>query len=159
MNQTTSSPPASIVIFGASGDLARRKLVPALHTLACEGLLHPSTRVIGLARTPLSNQAFRDRLYEGVNEYARIMAKPGICELWPRFAERHSYLAGSYDDPYTYRHLAERLARLDAEFGTQDNVLFYLAIPPVLYPLVVEQLGQAGLNRSDSSSKSPSGTI
>ena len=80
MNQANASPPASIVIFGASGDLTRRKLVPALHTLACGGLLHPATRVIGVARSPLSDQAFRGRLYEGVNEYARIVAKwTGRC--------------------------------------------------------------------------------
>jgi len=148
MNQSESSPPATIVIFGASGDLTQRKLVPALHTLSCGGLLPQATRIVGVARSPLSDQAFHDRLYEGVNEYARVKSKPGICELWGRFAERHSYLAGSYDDPDTYRRLAERLARFDAEFGTQGNRLFYLAIPPVLYPLVVEQLGRAGLNRS-----------
>jgi len=149
MKQANSSDPAAIVVFGASGDLTQRKLVPALHTLACGGLLPPAARVIGVARTPLSDQAFRDRLYEGVDEYARIKLTPGICELWDRFAERHSYLAGSYDDPDTYRRLAERLAWFDAEFGTQGNRLFYLATPPVLYPLIVEQLGRAGLNRSD----------
>jgi glucose-6-phosphate 1-dehydrogenase len=145
MNQANSSPPAAIVIFGASGDLTRRKLVPALHTLACGGLLSPATRVVGVARTPLSDQTFRDRLYKGVDEYARIKLTPGICELWDRFAERYSYLAGSYDDPDTYRRLAERLAQL--EVG--GNALFYLATPPVLYPVIVEQLGQAGLNRGD----------
>ncbi len=150
MNQENSTSPASIVIFGASGDLTRRKLVPALHTLACGRLLPPATRIIGVARTPLSDQAFRDRLRGGVDDYARIKLTPGICELWDRFAERHSYLPGSYDDPATYRRLAERLARLDAEDGTQGNRLFYLAIPPALYPLVVEQLGRAGLNRSNT---------
>jgi len=145
MNQASSSDPAAIVIFGASGDLTRRKLVPALHTLACGGLLSPATRVIGVARTPLSDQAFRDRLYRGVDEYARIKLTPGICELWDRFAERHSYLAGGYDDPETYRRLAERLAQLDVG----GNALFYLATPPLLYPVIVEQLGRAGLNRSE----------
>jgi len=144
MNPNTE--PAAIVIFGASGDLTRRKLVPALHTLACGGLLAPSTRLLGVARTPLSDQAFRDRLYRGVDEYARIKLTPGICELWDRFAGRHSYLAGSYDDPDTYRRLAERLAQLDVG----GNALFYLATPPLLYPVIVEQLGRAGLNRSDS---------
>ena len=144
MNPNTE--PAAIVIFGASGDLTRRKLVPALHTLACGGLLARATRIIGVARTPLSDQAFRDRLYGGVDEYARIKLTPGICELWDRFAERHSYLAGSYDDPETYRRLAEKLAHLDVE----GNALFYLATPPLLYPVIVEQLGRAGLNRSDS---------
>ncbi len=128
----------TIVIFGASGDLTRRKLVPALHTLSCEGFLPPATRVIGVARSDLSDAAFRDRLYEGVKEYARL--SPGVCELWPSFAGRHSYLAGSYDDPETYRRLAQRL---------DGNALFYLATPPVLYPLIVEQLGRAGLNRSE----------
>ena len=150
MNQTKpGGPPAVIVIFGASGDLTRRKLVPALHSVSCSGLLSPATRVIGVARTSLSDEAFRDRLYEGVVEYARLKPSPGICELWPRFAERHSYLAGSYDDPKTYRRLAERLAQLDTEFGTQGSALFYLATPPTLYPIIAEQLGRAGLNRSD----------
>jgi glucose-6-phosphate 1-dehydrogenase len=141
------TPPAAIVIFGASGDLTQRKLVPALHTLACGGLLSKSTRVVGVARSTLSDAAFRDRLYEGVVRYSR--SSPGICELWPRFADRHSYLAGGYDDPEAYRRLAERLAQLDAEAGTQGNRLFYLATPPVLYPVIIEHLGQAGLNQRD----------
>ncbi len=141
------SPPATIVIFGASGDLARRKLVPALHSLGCEGLLSPATYLVGVARTPLSDEEFRNRLYSGVVEYARL--HPGICELWPRFADRISYLAGDYDDSETYRRLGAHLTRLAAGHGTQDNVLFHLAVPPMLYPLIVEQLGRAGLHRSD----------
>ncbi|MFB0537294.1 MAG: glucose-6-phosphate dehydrogenase [Anaerolineae bacterium] len=148
MKQTKSdTPPAVIVIFGASGDLTQRKLVPALHTLSCGGRLSKAARVVGVARSTLSDEAFRARLYQGVVEYSR--SSPGICEMWPRFAGRHSYLAGGYDDPETYRRLAERLERLDAEAGTQGNRLFYLATPPVLYPVIIEHLGQAGLNRSD----------
>ena len=138
--------PAAVVILGASGDLTQRKLGPALHSLACEGLLPRESRVIGVARSPLSDEAFRDRLYEGVKDYARL--KPGICELWSNFEGQLSYLAGSYDDAATYGRLAERLADLDAQMGTQGNHLFYLATPSSLYPLIVEQLGQAGLNRS-----------
>jgi len=141
--------PVAIVIFGASGDLTRRKLVPTLHSLACGGLLSPDTQVIGVARTPLSDATFRDQLYEGVVEYARVKPKPNICELWPTFAGRHAYLAGGYDDPETYHRLAQRLGQLDAEAGTQGNRLFYLATPPLLYPRIVEQLGRAELNRSD----------
>jgi glucose-6-phosphate 1-dehydrogenase len=140
--------PAAIVIFGASGDLARRKLVPALLSLSFDGLLSPATRIIGVARTPLSDEDFRARLYEGVTEYARL--KPGVCELWPRFAQRLSYLSGEYDDPQTFHRLSERLAQFDAEMGTQGNRLFHVATPPTLYPPIVEQLGQAGLNRSKS---------
>ena len=145
----SQAPPATVIIFGASGDLIQRKLVPALHSVSCEGLLHPRTQVVGVARSPLSDEAFRDRLFEGVNDYARVKAQPGICELWPAFADRLSYLKGGYDDPETYRHLAERLEQLDALAGTQSNRLFYLATPPVLAPVIVEQIGQAGLNRSD----------
>lgn len=146
MNSTSLSTgrAASIVIFGASGDLTRRKLVPALHSLACGELLHPSTQVLGVARSDLSDVAFRERLFDGVTNYARL--DPDVCELWPNFAGRHSYMVGSYDDPETYRRLAERLAQLDAQAG---NVLFYLATPPVLYPVIVEQLGQARLNQGD----------
>ena len=140
--------PASVVIFGASGDLTRRKLVPALHSLACEGLLPQEFHVLGIARTPLTDRALASRLYEGVVEYARL--KPGICELWPRFVEHLSYLPGSYDDPQTYRLLAERLDQFEREAGTQGNRLFYLATPPVLYPVIVKQLGRSGLNRSDA---------
>jgi glucose-6-phosphate 1-dehydrogenase len=130
--------PTTIVIFGGSGDLTQRKLVPALHSLACAKLYPPATRVIGVARSNLSDEAFRDRLFEGVRQYARL--KPGICELWSQFAQRHSYLSGGYDDLETYKRLGERLT---------GNALFYLAIPPSLYSVVVERLGQAGLSRSD----------
>lgn len=140
---------AAIVIFGASGDLTQRKLGPALHSLACEGLLPPQSRVLGVARTPLSDAEFRSRIYAGVLEYARHKPSSGMCELWPHFSDRHSYLRGDYGDPDTYRRLAEKLAQLDAEFGLGGNRLFYLATPPLLYPLIIEQLGRAGLNHTD----------
>jgi len=140
--------PANIVIFGASGDLTRRKLIPALHSLGCEGFLPPASQVLGVARSPLTDAAFRDELFGGVQDYARL--KPGMCALWFTFEDRVSYMAGNYDDPETYRQLSERLAQFDAQGGTAGNRLFYLATPPNLYPLIVEQLGQAGLSRSAS---------
>jgi glucose-6-phosphate 1-dehydrogenase len=143
----TNIEPATIIIFGASGDLTQRKLVPALHSLGCDNLLHPDTQVIGVARSRLSDVDFHDQLYDGVAEYARL--EPRICEMWNEFEKRVAYLAGGYDDPESYRRLAERLAQLDAKGGTRGNRLFYLATPPSLYPIVVEQLGKAGLNRSD----------
>ena len=139
--------PVVVVIFGASGDLTQRKVVPALHSLTCEGLLPPEVRVVGIARSPLSDEDFCRRLFKGVEAYARY--HPGLCDRWPLFEGRVSYLAGSYDDSATYLRLAERLAELDAEEGTGANRLFYLATPPTLYPLIVQHLGQSGLNRSD----------
>ncbi len=145
-NPTYSISPAAIVIFGASGDLTWRKLVPALQSLNCEGMLPESLRVIGVARSPLDDDEWRQRLYRGVVEYARHKPHQEICEPWPLFARRISYLRGDYDDPVTYRTLTARLAEL-AEHGIV-NVLFYLATPPTLYSTIIEQLGLSGLNRS-----------
>jgi glucose-6-phosphate 1-dehydrogenase len=143
----TNTGPIVIVIFGASGDLTQRKLVPALYSLMFEGLLSPSIRVLGVARTPLSDEEFRHRLYGGVVGYARL--KSDLCEAWPRFAERFSYLTGGYDDPETYRRLAERLAIIGAEHQAKCPHLFYLAIPPALYPAVITELRRAGLNHNE----------
>jgi glucose-6-phosphate 1-dehydrogenase len=141
---------ATIVIFGASGDLTQRKLVPALHTLSCRGLLSPETRVVGISRTEYTDEAFRERLREGVMAYSRAQTGPDICELWPTFAEHYGYMPGDLDDDGTYRRLEKRLGQTKQESGTEDNVLFYLAVPPMLYPMIVEHLGRAGLNSSDA---------
>jgi glucose-6-phosphate 1-dehydrogenase len=143
MNQADAS---AIVVFGASGDLTQRKIVPALHSLACEGLLPPGVRVIGVARTPMSIEDFSKRNYDGVEEYARLKPdREDICARWPIFATRISYLQGDYSDPETYRKIGDSLTELGLA-----NCLFYLATPPVLYPVIVEHLGEAGLARSDS---------
>lgn len=146
--KSSNAEPATVVIFGASGDLTQRKLVPALHSMACDALLHADIQVIGVARSSMTDLEFHDRLYEGVAEYSRL--EPRVCELWNDFAQKVSYLAGSYDDPDTYRRLGEQLAKLDAEAGTRGNRLFYLATPPSLYPVVIEQLGKADLNQCGS---------
>ena len=138
------SPPAAVVIFGASGDLTRRKLVPALHSLACAGLLAPQTQVIGVARSELTDEVFQERLYEGVAQYARL--DPLVCGLWPSFSGQHTYLRGEYNDPETYLRISGRLSELDSSVGTGGNALFYLATPPVLYPVVISNLGRAGLS-------------
>ncbi len=150
MNQSIRrAEPATIVIFGASGDLTMRKLVPALHSLGCDQLLPRAVHVVGISRSDYSDQEIRDRLYQGVVDYARL--KPGVCELWPHFAQRITYLRGEYDDPHTYALLSTRLAELSKQNDTGGNVLFYLAVPPTLYPMVVDHLGRAELNRADGS--------
>lgn len=137
--------PAAIVIFGASGDLTQRKLVPALHSLNCEGLLSPSTRLIGVARTRMSDEDFRNTLYPGAEEYARI--KPDyddICARWPEFASRIFYVAGDYNDAATYAAISAKLLEMSDE--TAGNCLFYLATPPSLFPVIVKELNISGLN-------------
>ena len=89
--------PTAVVIFGASGDLTRRKIIPALHSLRCAGHIPAFCRLIGVARTPMTDEQFREHLFSGVQEYARL--KPDICNSWPEFSGRHHYLTGDYDDP------------------------------------------------------------
>ncbi len=139
MNSAKSSPPATVVIFGASGDLTRRKLVPALHSLACADLLPPSTQVLGVARSGITGEVFRQQLKEGAVDYARLKPGSGACTLNEGFFERISYMQGGYGDPETYRRLGERLAQ-------GDNALFYLAVPPTLYESVIQRLGITGLS-------------
>jgi len=139
---------ATIVIFGASGDLTQRKLVPALYHLRCAELMPESVRILGVAIDDLGLDGFRERLRGGMVEYAGV--EPDMHGLWPRFAERLDYMVGDFDDPDTYRHLAARLGETDVAGETRGNRLFYAAIPPSLFPVVVRRLGEAGLNRSDT---------
>ncbi|MFC2078265.1 glucose-6-phosphate dehydrogenase [Candidatus Bipolaricaulota bacterium] len=139
------APPAAIVIFGASGDLTRRKLVPALHSLACAGHLCEGMPVIGVGRRELSDDAFRARLFEGVKEYARLKPDPKLCTLWPEFGSRFSYFRMSTEDSTDYPRLAEHLRHHEILGGADGNLLFYLATPPSAVSAVVRGLSEAGL--------------
>ena len=156
MNPIGRAKPATIVIFGASGDLTQRKLVPALHTLSCRQLLSPQTHVIGIARSDYTDEEFRDRLYDGIVEYSRAASGPrDVCELWSEYAKNYSYMPGDLSDMETYRRLGERLASLnegeetDASARPGSNVLFYMAVPPVIYTMIVERLGRSSLNQEE----------
>jgi len=143
MRLKEASEPVTIVIFGASGDLTRRKLIPALHSLACEELLPENVRVLGVARSEFALDEYYQHLYGGVEAYARL--KPAMCERWPEFRQRISYLAGDYDAPETYQRIAQSLREMEDHEGQLGNRLFYLAVPPEVYPTIVEHLGQSGL--------------
>ena len=135
--------PCTMVICGATGDLTERKLAPALYNCLLGGFLPPEFTVVGFARRDLSDEAFRDHLLEGINKYSRNRpAKPAI---WESFAKGIEYHRGEFDDPAAYVELARRLDRLDRDRGTAGNRLFYLAVPPALYPEIVKQLDRAGL--------------
>ncbi len=141
--------PVTIVIFGASGDLTERKLIPALYTLYVEDRLPDHFAMLGVARTDFgedADQGFRDHLAVGAGEHARVNG--GDEAAWAAFAGHLYYCRGDYDDPGTYAALAQRLETLDAGCQTCGNRLFYLAMPPQLYPVIIAQLGAAGLNQS-----------
>jgi len=137
--------PFVLVIFGASGDLTRRKLVPAVYSLFREGLLPEGFRLLGFARREKSDEAFRAELREGVAEFARVGL--GDEAAWADFAARLHYLQGGYDEAASFGALAARIDELAA--GAPRRVLFYLATPPAGFEPVVEQLREAGLARAD----------
>jgi glucose-6-phosphate 1-dehydrogenase len=135
--------PCAIVIFGASGDLASRKLIPALYDLSVHSCLAPRFKIVGFARTPWTDEAFRNT----VGDAARRMSQLGGVddEKWREFSQHLTYVSGEYHHPEAFQRLAARLEALDRERGLGGNRLFYLATPPAIYPLVIEQLGRAGL--------------
>ncbi len=143
---TLTADPCAMVIFGASGDLVRRKLVPALYDLAAHGSLAPQIAIVGFARTPMTDEAFR----EATGEAARKISEVGPVgdAQWRTFARNLFYFSGDYSDAEAFRRLAARLVELDRERDLRGNRLFYLSTPPEVYPLVIEQLGRAGLARS-----------
>ncbi len=134
--------PAAIVIFGATGDLTQRKLLPALYSLATQQLLAPETAIVGVARSEMSDDEFRGRMRAGVEAHARVPLDEGI---WDGFARRLSYVSATFDDAEAYGRLRAHLDELDAERRTRGNRLFYLATAPEFFPVIAENLGGAGL--------------
>jgi glucose-6-phosphate 1-dehydrogenase len=136
----------AIVIFGASGDLTRRKLIPALYNLACEGLLPEGTVIVGYSRTEMTDESFRARLLEGLQRHSRT--KPVDEEIWRTLATRVFYVQGGYDDGDGYARLHRRLADLDDKSGTGSNRIFYLSVPPtVVVPILRGLSGSGNLER------------
>ena len=132
--------PCVIVIFGATGDLTRRKLLPALFHLACEGCLVGCFRVIGCGRQAMTDEAFREHLKAGV-----AASTEDACfdeAAWQTFAPNLTYLAGDYADPAAYLRLTEALGKLPSA-----NRIYYLATPPSTMPIIIDGLVGAGLNR------------
>ncbi len=142
------SPPAVFVVFGASGDLTSRKLIPAIEALAIRRLLPAAFAVVGVARTPMSDVEFFERT-RGLVEQAGG-GEDRAAHVWDALAGGFRYVAGAYGDPDTYLRLRAVLEELDADRGTSENRLYYLATPPATFPVIVAGLANAGLNRPDS---------
>ncbi len=136
--------PCTIVIFGASGDLAARKLIPALYNLFINKGLPEAFRVVGAARTEMSEEAFRDKMREALGRHEGL-----DLSQWPQFSRCLHYQNVDYDDLDSYRLLGKRLDELSQAAGTGANRVFNLAIPPKLYATVATRLGQAGLAAED----------
>lgn len=137
--------PAILVLFGANGDLTMRKLLPALYRLAYERRLPSNFAVIGNSRTAMSDDDFRQKMYESTKQF--LEDSPFDEELWREFARGLFYVPGNLNDPALYQALLAKVREVDTARATGDNILFYLSTQPSFYIPVIEQLGASGLNR------------
>jgi glucose-6-phosphate 1-dehydrogenase len=137
-----SPPPQTLVVFGASGDLARRKLLPALYDLAYDGLLPERYAIVGSGASRLDDAQFRERARGAVEEFSRHRLDDG---RWQAFAQGLSYVSAPLDDPGAFGNLRERLVTLDAQLGAGGRRLFYCGTPPSAVPAIVGRIGEAGL--------------
>ena len=134
-----------VVIFGATGDLTKRKLMPALCRLTDQGCLE-KVRIVGVGRSPMSDDEFQSLVRDALEDSKKIDHLDE--ETWRDFSKRLHYISGELDDENTYKQVAERLEELVSE-GASQNHLFYLATPPSLFSNIVKRLGEAGLNKED----------
>ena len=138
--------PCAMTIFGASGDLTKRKLIPALYNLARENFLAKEFAVVGLARREMTHETFREKITQDMQEFATGQIDP---DLWHWFVRRLYYVVGDLREVGAYQRLRELLAQIDKDHGTRGNYLHYLATAPEFFAPVVQQLGAAELLRQD----------
>jgi glucose-6-phosphate 1-dehydrogenase len=137
--------PCSIVIFGATGDLTHRKLIPALYNLAADGELPPAVAVVGFARREKTDDEFRRELEEATRKFSRQTVRD---EIWKTFAQSIFYHRSDFADESGYESLAARLEKIDKERGTRGNRLFYFAVAPDQFEPILKHLKGAGLNQA-----------
>ncbi len=137
------SDPCVLVIFGASGDLTRRLLIPSLYNLAHDRLLTQNFAVVGVARKASTHEEFRQEMHQAIDESTRVgHVDPAT---WDNLEKRLYYVTGAFQDPAGYTRLAEVLTQCDRDWGTRGNYLFYLATPPTFFAEIAQQLGKADL--------------
>src|SRR5207249_8956917 len=137
--------PCAIVIFGATGDLTHRKLIPALYNLAADGELPPAVAIIGFARRPKSDDYFRKEMEEAVRKFSRQAVRD---EIWKTFSQSLFYHQSEFGDEAGYKRLSERLSEIDKNHGTRGNRLLYLAAGPDQFEPILKHLKAAGLNQT-----------
>ncbi|MDT0157378.1 glucose-6-phosphate dehydrogenase [Microbacterium sp. ARD32] len=134
--------PSALVIFGVTGDLSRKKLMPAVYDLANRGLLPPGFALVGFARRDWEDQDFAQVVYDAVKQHARTEFRE---ETWEQLLQGIRFVQGTFDDPEAFRRLRETVEKLDVERGTMGNHAYYLSIPPKAFPEVAKQLRESGL--------------
>ena len=134
--------PSSLIIFGVTGDLSRKKLMPAVYDLANRGLLPPGFALVGFARRDWADEDFGKVVYDAVKQYARTEFRD---EVWQQLSQGIRFVSGEFNDDAAFERLKETVDELDRDRGTMGNHAFYLSIPPKAFPLVTEQLRRSGL--------------
>jgi glucose-6-phosphate 1-dehydrogenase len=135
--------PCAMVIFGASGDLSHRKLLPALYNLELSGVLPANFAVVGFAKDDFTRDSYREEMKKATAEFSR--RKPLDEEVWRDFAGGLDYASGTFEDPASYEKLKQALERADKERGTRGNRLYYCAVPPSVMPMILANLSKSGL--------------
>jgi glucose-6-phosphate 1-dehydrogenase len=138
--------PTTLVIFGATGDLSKRKLLPAIYNLAHEGALPERFNLIGSSRSEMSDDDFREMARESIKEFSRREPDEKVLE---RLLENAEYVSGSFDDDSAYERIKEDAKGFDDEAGIQFNRVFYLSTAPTFFPVITGKLGEHGLNHLD----------
>jgi glucose-6-phosphate 1-dehydrogenase len=141
--------PCGLVLFGVTGDLARKKLMPAIYDLANRGLLPPGFSLVGFARRDWATQDFGRVVHDAVKQYART---PFSEDVWRNLSEGFRFVPGTFDDPAAFDLLAKTVDELDEDRGTGGNHAFYLSIPPGFFAQVCEQLERCGLTHAEGDS-------
>ena len=142
LSKHRGAPPTVVVIFGASGDLTARKLIPAVYNLSFDNLLPADFYLVGFGRKPIPDEEFRGLAAEAIKEFSRRELKP---EVWNRVAQNTTYVAGGYDEKAAFDRLAQHLAEIEKKLGRQVQALFYISTPPSVFAPILKNLGASGL--------------
>ena len=139
--------PCILVIFGASGDLTKRLLMPALFNLACDRLLPGRFAIVGIAMDQLTTEQFREKMTGDVKKFT---TRPKFDDdIWSEFVERLHYTPGNFSEPAAYENLAKIVEGLDAEYHTAGNIIFYMATPPSIFGMISEHIDAAGFKKRE----------
>lgn len=156
LSKHRGAPPTVVVIFGASGDLTARKLVPAIFNLGVDNLLPGEFHLIGFGRKPIEDERFREIMDEAIGEHSRRPLNKGI---WERVRHNMSYHDGGYDDPKAFASLAEKIDKIESDLGRDVQRLFYISTPPNVFEPIIENLGQSSMARAHVHTKVASKVI
>ena len=150
LSKHRGAPPTVVVIFGASGDLTARKLVPAIFNLGVDNLLPGEFHLIGYGRKPIEDDDFRTMMDEAIEEHSR---RPLNKEIWERVRQNMSYYSGGYDEAAAFDSLAEKIDQIEKDLGRDVQRMFYISTPPKVFEPIIKNLGSSGMAKAHVGTK------